>query len=574
MASITAGLEHCQKRYLPDQPLTLRGGVGPDAWGGIGDAALKTMLATSVGSSMIGMAAGGTLDQVIQYVTPEQFGAIGDGTVHPLSERYSTLAAAQAVYPFVTALTQTIDWAACQAADNYARRRCMVKCKSYVRYHLGSSDYLELGIGSKWESDVLSGFDFGAVFLRDIPAVKPAFGQLCVVRVMNSSAAGAADEFVREVVFKGFQCRFTTAIRSNVKNSQSISFHANFATKMVIDVCCYGAEYGFYGYSIWGATGTIRILSCHKGIYIDPWRSSPENAGGGTCTSLNIRAEIDQCIFPIYLNHSYYSIFNGWFEGVRYSYPIYVTTEETACGITTEQCSNVSFEMGIEAFEGTHMVMFQDCALTANLYFLNDCFYDSTTGGQGATASMDALMSRNTPTIGSSGRAFYFTNGARNSLTLFNPGYFGSNITTDPTYTRYLYNFSGTSKINLMGGYMNESAGKLIMARNNYAAVDTMGCRNTDEAIVPSGFKYLGKGGCERIATATKAISGGDGRVNLDAPTGYKILSSDTHVVSSTQTASMSLGVVSQTDTQIVYQTNVTTSGASIIYRERLQVTK
>jgi hypothetical protein len=48
----------------------------------------------------------------------KDFGAIGDGGTHPLSERYATLAAAQAVYPFVTSLAQTIDWAAIQAATN------------------------------------------------------------------------------------------------------------------------------------------------------------------------------------------------------------------------------------------------------------------------------------------------------------------------------------------------------------------------------------------------------------------------------------------------------------------------
>ncbi|WP_446669896.1 tail fiber/spike domain-containing protein, partial [Mixta calida] len=37
------------------------GGVGVGAWVGIGDAALKTMLAGASGSSMIGMEAGGTL---------------------------------------------------------------------------------------------------------------------------------------------------------------------------------------------------------------------------------------------------------------------------------------------------------------------------------------------------------------------------------------------------------------------------------------------------------------------------------------------------------------------------------
>lgn len=47
-----------------------------------------------------------------------EFGAIGDGSSHPLSESYSTLAEAQAVYPHVTALTDETDWAAIQAALN------------------------------------------------------------------------------------------------------------------------------------------------------------------------------------------------------------------------------------------------------------------------------------------------------------------------------------------------------------------------------------------------------------------------------------------------------------------------
>ncbi len=46
------------------------------------------------------------------------YGAIADGASHPLSERYTTLAAAQAVYPHAIALTDEIDWAAIQAAIN------------------------------------------------------------------------------------------------------------------------------------------------------------------------------------------------------------------------------------------------------------------------------------------------------------------------------------------------------------------------------------------------------------------------------------------------------------------------
>jgi hypothetical protein len=50
-----------------------------------------------------------------------RFGAIADGTTHLLSERYATLADAQAFYgTWVTSLTQTIDWAALQKACNEA----------------------------------------------------------------------------------------------------------------------------------------------------------------------------------------------------------------------------------------------------------------------------------------------------------------------------------------------------------------------------------------------------------------------------------------------------------------------
>ena len=52
------------------------------------------------------------------FLNVKQFGAIGDGAYHPLSEIYTSLSDAQAVYPFVTALTQSVDWAAWQAALN------------------------------------------------------------------------------------------------------------------------------------------------------------------------------------------------------------------------------------------------------------------------------------------------------------------------------------------------------------------------------------------------------------------------------------------------------------------------
>lgn len=46
------------------------------------------------------------------------FGAVFDGSSHPLSDYYSTIGAAQVVYPHATSLTNEIDWAATQAAIN------------------------------------------------------------------------------------------------------------------------------------------------------------------------------------------------------------------------------------------------------------------------------------------------------------------------------------------------------------------------------------------------------------------------------------------------------------------------
>ena len=63
------------------------------------------------------------------------FGAPGDGEDHPLSEIYSTLSAAQTVYPFVTSLTQTQDYAAIQAAINAAKvidASVFLPCGKYV----------------------------------------------------------------------------------------------------------------------------------------------------------------------------------------------------------------------------------------------------------------------------------------------------------------------------------------------------------------------------------------------------------------------------------------------------------
>lgn len=71
-------------------------------------------------------------DRLNDTANVKDYGAIADGSLHPLSERFLTLAAAQAIYPHVTALSQSIDWAAAQAALNSGTARVHFPGGTYV----------------------------------------------------------------------------------------------------------------------------------------------------------------------------------------------------------------------------------------------------------------------------------------------------------------------------------------------------------------------------------------------------------------------------------------------------------
>lgn len=66
------------------------------------------------------IAAGASRKPVGRMVTPEMFGASGDGSEHKLSEKFQTLAAARQVYPNVPDLNITLDGAAFQKAVDTA----------------------------------------------------------------------------------------------------------------------------------------------------------------------------------------------------------------------------------------------------------------------------------------------------------------------------------------------------------------------------------------------------------------------------------------------------------------------
>lgn len=101
-------------------PLTLSGTWATDQalLLDVGDQSLRTALAATGGAGMIGYRMRTVADRLNDVANVKDYGAIADGTLHPLSERFASLAAAQAVYPHATALTDSIDWAALVAAFN------------------------------------------------------------------------------------------------------------------------------------------------------------------------------------------------------------------------------------------------------------------------------------------------------------------------------------------------------------------------------------------------------------------------------------------------------------------------
>lgn len=105
------------------------GGIAPGAWVSVGDASLRSNLANTssltLGDALIGvknpLAGAYPRTQHLKNadtVSIMDFGAHWDGSLHPLSERYATLAAAKVDFPFVTSLSQSTDYAAIQAALN------------------------------------------------------------------------------------------------------------------------------------------------------------------------------------------------------------------------------------------------------------------------------------------------------------------------------------------------------------------------------------------------------------------------------------------------------------------------
>lgn len=107
------------------------GGLGTNAWLEVSDSTLRQdivtgSLVTDALTKTVPVGLGGISrnqqSKNSDRISIKDYGAIGDGNAHPVSEwipsRFADLAAIKVAYPHVTAITDSIDWVAAQAAIN------------------------------------------------------------------------------------------------------------------------------------------------------------------------------------------------------------------------------------------------------------------------------------------------------------------------------------------------------------------------------------------------------------------------------------------------------------------------
>lgn len=539
-------------------------------------------LAKPTGANLIGVSPQGNLSQLILFVTPEQFGAIGDGTVHPLSERYSTLAAAQAVYPHATALTQTIDWAACQAAENYSRSKTVVRCPAYANYHFGSSDYLLLGVNSKWYGSRSTMTDSGGTTMtRTNPAQGLPFGQDAIVRVMDGVAAGSADKFVRGIVFKGFRLSRGVARRSPTKNTNRIGMHLFNAIKADIDITPNGNQYGLLGYIAWGHKLTVRGDSNHIHVFIDAVSVTPEYTppAGEAVTASEIRLEADAGPFGIVLRKAKYVIIKGFVEGAlaNSTYANYDYANETAVAVTCIDCDSIDItQLGIEAWQGVHLYA-SGSTVTMNESWTQDYKLLNTTGKHGAYHAMATLTGAVELAVLPSTNNSYFYAMNASVVTVRNLTCDMSNA-ADFASTFLCTTNDANSKVLFENTKVYFGSSRLLHPLNGFwSNIETINDPYIPNYLIPSGHTYLGRGKCVALDYTSTSLSS-DGSVVINPPSGYRIIHTEAYLVTSsaTQAASGAVTIKSKaTDgSTITFQAGQASSAYSLYSRLTLLITK
>lgn len=539
-------------RWDGEFPKAVPAGSTPDstgevklgAWVSVGDAVLRGELNSPgeplVDPTRVGVQQSGNLSQALYYVTPEQFGAIGDGTLHLLSEKYTTLTDAQLVYPLATSLSQSIDWAAMQKADTVARSlKCSVRCPTLKKYRFSSLDTLMLDIDSCFIGGPQSDHFHGTMISKDKPTVTPStnIGDICIVKVKKASDTASTNGFVNGVVFQGFSLEWANVEwETPLQGDLSICLHMNDAIKAKVDVSVWGGEFGVYGYGCWGMVGTIRVLSCHKGIYIDPVAATPEHptsvGSTGSTTSFDLRVEIGGTVYPIYLDKCQYSRFRGYIEVLEGS--IWDQTNETPVAIQLgSECVGLKFELALEFWNGVYFLCDRDNKdIVIDSEFIYTYTYNNASGPRTARYTIANKYGQTAVIIPSASRAIFAFNNVGNDITVngMNLSASAQSFNNLEAVDKYLYASLSGNRLFFNGGNVAPTS-YLKVTRANKRVIDYYRNNGLADALKPGpGWYYVGNGFYEQSTWTVSALNA-YGVVWVAAPTGFNLHKCEAYAV-------------------------------------------
>lgn len=212
--------------------------------------------------------------------TPFHFGAIGDGTSHKLSERYTTLADAQAVYPHAVSLDDEIDWCAIQKLNVFAidANNPKIKIDWSGKFHTNRPiEYIvpasQIGQHRTIEGDI-----------EIIPSVSFIGDDLVVLHGRGIQHKGVIKANLQKRVKWGVQL----AARGESGAADYISF-GNSVGKLFIDNAIIHAV-RFTGNAMFGSVEFLRAGGCgvssnYAGTKLDATVSSHVNSDAGSLTS-------------------------------------------------------------------------------------------------------------------------------------------------------------------------------------------------------------------------------------------------------------------------------------------------
>lgn len=387
---------------------------------------------------------------------------------------------------------------------------------------------------------------YGGGFLR--------FGDLTGAVFTDVLTVGDRAEFCRDIsITGGVALRHSSATNSNGKKSNRRGMNTSALNlgnchHFKAEILCAYAEYGIYGKSIFAGNGHVDFEWCHKGWSLKP--SRPDSAGSA-CTSLYFQSNFDFTIHPFDIDVVVYSKFHGFAEAVRQSYEHY-ESDETAIFLRDEGLGSVSFDFGIEAFEGMYRYnkttpSYTDMKLRIELGAATEDHF-----------RRDGVRISNIPYADQA----CFSVIPAGTFDLKDTQLSGSTVVTSTGDTALFHKPDINTKINITGGIIEPGSNYLVYTTGSeWTSVTSNSARFAKNLLYPLGSEtYFAIGNGMYIVDLGSVAIQVDGTFTAAAPAGFgRVISVDAYVIRASHNTDNNITLVSKSANSWDFITGLTT---------------